>query len=200
MLEYLRRFSLAIPCLFTALSGGCNHRPNEGPAHAQTRPAAKVRPAELAKTEFAMVPGQTISATTPVGTIHVRADDWLERSYTWAGDTRSVTMWPRSERWYGSLGVYYPGPGRHWRDHDGITRGVVQEGQQHFESLEAAVAWLAKPQWMPHVYTSDGLVVAWTKVPAREQLNVDVWQVMVRGRKPSNLPGASGDVIEVKGP
>ena len=165
-----------------------------------TQPSAAPRPAELGKTEFALLPGQTVTATTPAGTIQVRADDWLKRSYTWEGATRSVIMWPRAERWYGSLGIYYPGPGRHWAEHNGITRGVVEEGQQHFDSVEAAVDWIRKRQWMPHAYRNDGLVVGWTKIPAREQLNVDVWQIMINGKKPTSLPGASDAAVQVSPP
>ena len=147
-----------------------------------------------------MVPGQTITATTPVGTIAIRADDWLKRSYTWEGATRSVVMRPRTRRWYGSLGVYYPGSGRHWKEHKGITRGVLQEGQQRFESVEQAVDWIDKWVWMPRVYTHDGLVVGWAKVPEREQLNVDVWQILVNGQKPSTMPGATDSAIRVSPP
>jgi hypothetical protein len=182
----------------------CGDKLNQAatPADAATQPSAAIRPAELAKTEFAMVPGQTITATTSVGTIQIRADDWLRRSYTWEGATRSVKMWPRDERWYGSLGVYYPGPGRHWEEHHGVTRGCVEEGQQHFHSVKAAMAWLSKPaqNWMPYVYRNDGLMVGWTKVLEREQLNVDVWQILINGKKPTSLPGATDAAIRVSTP
>ena len=182
-----------------ALSWGCTDN-RQAPApvgSATTQPTVVPRPAKLAKTEFAMRPGETITATTPSGTIQVRADDWLRRSYTWDGATRSAVMWPRHERWYGSLGVYYPGPGRHWKEHHGITRGVLQEGQHHFDSVEAAMEWIGKQTWMPAVYRNDGLMVAWGKVPDREQLNVDVWQIMVNGEKPTTLPGATDSAIRV---
>ena len=80
------------------------------------------------KNEIVMSPGMTITATTPTGAITVTAGRGLKRSYTWEGATRSVEMWPRGERWYGSLGLYYPGPGNHWEAHNGITRGGLQEG------------------------------------------------------------------------
>ena len=41
---------------------------------------------------------------------------------------------------------------------------------------------------MPPVYTRDGLVW-WKTVPGRQQVNVNVWQIMVNGQKPANLPG-----------
>lgn len=167
---------------------------------ATTTSALQPRPAELSRTEFAMSPGETVTATTPSGTIAIRADGWLKRSYTWDGATRTLAMWPRDERWYGSLGAYFPGPGRHWEPHNGITRAVVDEGQQHFGSAHDAVEWIhryEKLALIPYAYTPEGLVVGWKTVPAREQLNVDVWQILVNGQKPKNLPGASSEAIRV---
>lgn len=182
---------------------GCAEKPygRASAPDSTTHPLVATRPVELAQIEFAMAPGQTIMAATPVGTIEIHADDWLRRSYTWEGATRSVETWPRAERWYGSLGVYYPGPGSHWEEHHGITRGVVQEGQQHFDSVKAAMAWISEhQQWMPNVYRNDGLMVGWSKTPEREQLNVDVWQIIVNGKKPTNLPGATDAAIRILPP
>jgi hypothetical protein len=109
-------------------------------------------------------------------------------------------MWPREERWYGSLGLCYPGPGHHWKEHNGITRGVVEEGQQHFDSVEAAMEWIAQRTWMPFVYRNDGLMVGWGKVPGRYQLDVEVWQLMINGEKPASLPGATDEAIKVSPP
>jgi hypothetical protein len=105
-----------------------------------------------AKCEVVMSPGMKITATTNVGTITVTAGKGLKRSYTWEGAMRSVEMWPREERWYGSLGLYFPGPGDHWQNHKGITRGVVEEGQQRFETTDEARKWLAGRTYMAYVY------------------------------------------------
>ena len=147
------------------------------------------------KNEIAMSPGMKITATTPNGVIAVSAGNGLSRSYTWQGATRSVTMLPRAERWYGSLGLYYPGPGLHWLPHKGIARGVLEEGQQHFKTVAEALKWIRSRTWMPYVYTSSGLVVGWKRVPARMQLNVEVWQIYINGRKTSNLPGSQNSRI-----
>jgi Ankyrin repeats (3 copies)/Ankyrin repeat len=149
------------------------------------------------KNETVMSPGMRIRVTTPVGAIEVTAVDELTRSYTWDGATRSVEMWPRAERWNGSLGLYYPGPGEHWNEHKGITRGVTEEGQQHFKSAEEAVAWIRKRSWMPYVYRDDGMMVGWSKTLPRRQLNVEVWQILVDGKKPGRLPGSENDKIVV---
>lgn len=161
---------------------------DDGPA-AQTAPPVR--------NEIVMTPGTRITATTSEGTISITAVDGLTRSYTWEGATRSVEMEPRRERWYGSLGLYFPGPGDHWVEHHGITRGVVEEGQQHFKSVDEAMAWLKDRSWMPFVYRDDGLVVGWGKVLPRRQLNVEVWQILVDGKKPDRLPGSRNGAIVV---
>jgi hypothetical protein len=126
------------------------------------------------RNEIVMTAGMSITATTLVGTITITTGKELKRSYTWEGATRSVEMWPRNQRWYGSLRLYFPGPGSHWEPHHGITRGVVEEGQKHFQSVDEAMKWLKDRSYMPLVYRSDRLVVGWAKVPEREQLNVEV--------------------------
>ncbi len=130
----------------------------------------------------------------------VTAGKGLKRSYTWEGETRSVEMWPRRERWYGSLGLYFPGPGNHWKPHNGIARGVVEEGQQHFKTVDEALKWIAEQKWWPLVYRSDGLLVGWGKNLSRQQLNVDVWQIVIDGKKPTKLPGSHDDKIIVDEP
>jgi hypothetical protein len=149
-------------------------------------------------TEVAMLDGTIIEATTPKGTIKIEAGPMRKRSYTWEGATRSVIMYPRNgERWYGSMGLYYPGPGNHWEEHNGISRGVVEEGQQHFKSVSEAMKWLKERAWMPFVYNNQGLVVGWDKVLDRQQLNVEVWQLMINGKIPKSLPGATDNKIKI---
>jgi hypothetical protein len=106
-------------------------------------------------------------------------------------------MWPRAERWYGSLGLYYPGPGDHWKEHNGITRGVVEEGQQHFKTVEESLKWVRSRTWQPYVYRDDGLMIGWSKTLPRRQLNVEVWQLYVDGKKPQRLPGSNNKKIIV---
>ncbi len=147
--------------------------------------------------EIVMIPGMKITAVTVDGPIAITCGTGLKRSYTFEGATRSVEMWPRDERWYGSLGLYYPGPGDHWRAHNGISRGVLEEGQQHFQSEQEALDWLARRKWMPYVYTADGLVVGWSKTLPRRQLNVEVWQIYINGHKPKGLQGSEDDKISL---
>lgn len=134
--------------------------------------------------EVVMPPNATITAKTDSGTITIKSGRGLKRYYTWDGATRSVVMWPRPERWFGSFGIYYPGPGSHWLPVNGISRGVLQEGQQNFDTIEKAETWLKK-DCQHCVYNDSGLVVSFFKSPGREQINVDVWQIHIGGKTPS---------------
>lgn len=147
------------------------------------------------QSEIVMPPCSIIIAKNSWCTLTIIAGKGLKRSYSWEGDTRSVTMIPRKERWYGSLGLYYPGPGNHWQEHEGITRGVLEEGQQHFKSIGEAIKWLNRHQ--PIVYRDDGLAVSFFKNPERHQLNVRVFQIYINGEKPSRIPGSKNADIKI---
>ena len=109
-------------------------------------------------------------------------------------------MWPRDKRWFGSLGIYYPGPGFHWKEHNGIARCVVNEGQQTFGTEEDALKWISDQKTQTWVWRNDGLLIGWSKKLPRKQLNVDVWQVLIDGRKPTRFAGAQDDKIVVDRP
>ena len=144
-----------------------------------------------AGTEVVMAPGSSITAETATGTITITAGKGLLRSYTWEGATRSVEMGARKVRWYGSLGLAFPGPGDHWKEHNGITRGVLEEGQMRFASLAAAMKWINdRSKGTPLVYRNDGLLIAFGKNLPRKQLNVEVWQIYINGQKPTTLAGS----------
>jgi len=148
---------------------------------------------DFTMTELVMSRGMRIKAVTPTGTISIDADQGFGRSYTWDLGTRFVVMDPRAKRWFGSLGLYYPGPGDHWEDHNGITRGVLEEGQRHFSSTDEAIAWLRYNN-QSNLWTDDGLVVSFSKLG---QLSVDIWQIYINGKKPSVLPGSQNGKIVV---
>jgi hypothetical protein len=118
--------------------------------------------------ELVMSEGETIKATTQMGEITIVAGKGLKRTYMWDGCKQSITMWARKERWYGSLGAYYPAPSYlHWFACNGISRCVVDEGIQHFNNEKALYKWISDIKWMELVYTSDGLLVCWQKSPQR---------------------------------
>lgn len=149
--------------------------------------------------ETVMTEGMKITARTSLGTIEIGAGRGFERTYTWNGCTRSLTMDPREERWYGSYGIYYPGMGNHWKDCNGITRAVVEEGQQQLENVEQALDFIDTRTTLGTVavYTNDGLVVVWGLTPERSQLDAEVWQIFINGNKPTQLAGAQDDAITI---
>jgi hypothetical protein len=149
-------------------------------------------------TELVLKPGDILTANTASGKMQIQALGQLERRYTWDGASRSVSLWPREKRWYGSLGAYYPGEGEHWKDNNGITRGVLDEGRQDFPSQSEALSWLYSEENEGIVYRDDGLAVNWGKTLSRHQLNVDVWQILIAGKKPKFLPGSHNDSIVLK--
>jgi hypothetical protein len=151
-----------------------------------------------AANEIVMSPSSVITEVSPLGTISITAGRGLKRCYTWEGATRCVEMEPRDQRWYGSLGLYFPGPGDHWEEHNGITRGVTEEGQQHFETMNEALNWLKSQEYPSLIYRNDGLAVGWGKVLPRRQLDVSVWQIYIDGSKPTQMPGAQDDRIAVR--
>jgi len=154
-------------------------------------------PVVPSENEIVMPEGMKITAINQHGTMIITAGKGLERSYTWAGDTRSVIMWPRKERWGGSYGIYYPGPGNHWKEHDGITRAVVEEGQLNFKSQEDFLCYISKYREKgSYVYNDNGLFVGWVKSSgAGGTLSVRVWQFFINGIKPKKLPGSQNDKI-----
>jgi hypothetical protein len=168
---------------------------------AQTRNSDSKRvrtPGKRVAPEVAMVPGMRIEATNRVGTIIITAIDDFTRSYTWEGSTRSEELGARLKRWNGSLGLVGTGAGNHWDEHNGITRGVLEEGQQHFASVERALQWVrSRNETLDYVYRGDGLVVGWGKNLSRNQLNVEVWQLMINGMKPTGLSGSCNDKVKV---
>ncbi len=155
-------------------------------------------PAMPEAVETVMTPGMSITASNMHGQITVAAGEGFERFYTWDGATRSAKLAPRRARWYGSLGIYTPGAESPWKSNGGITRGVLEEGVLWFKTEDDALAWINENQSGGHcVYSDDGLMVVWGKMPARKQLNVDVWRIMIAGSKPTSLAGSHNEQIAV---
>jgi hypothetical protein len=145
--------------------------------------------------ELVMTEGMVIEATNPNGTIAIDAGKGLSRTYKWKDNSTTVNLYPRCERWYGSMGAYTPGRG-------GKIFALTEEGQQHFCCSEEVYEYL---KWQmedyQYVYTSDGLVVGWYEnlgpTGSEIALHAEVWQVYIDGRKPVNLEGASDAKIRV---
>ena len=146
-----------------------------------------------------MTSGMEITVGTSSEKISIKAGEGLQRIYKFDGCERELIMWPRTEEWYGKWGAYYPGPGLHWKDCNGIGRAVVEESTMHFTDEKDAVNYIKETYkaWNL-VYSNDGLVVAWWKVPERHQLAIDVIQILIgENKKPTILPGANDSGISV---
>ena len=131
------------------------------------------------------------------GALTIRAGKGFIRYYTCDGETRWVELWPRDHRWRnGSFGAYYPGVGSHWRSNHGITRGTLEEGLMHFDTLEQAQDWLASKPYA--VYNNEGLVVDFSKTSSGGgTLAVAVWQILIQGQHPTVLKNSHENLIRV---
>lgn len=164
----------------------------------------KNTPVEVIENEIVMHSGMSITATNKIGKLTVTAGKGFERNYTWEGETRSVVMIPRKKRWYGRFGIYFPGTGNHWKTHNQITRGVLEEAVIDFDTIENAMAFIQHPsRKSTTVYRDDGLVVTWIKniKPSGgpgSTLHVDVWQVLIKGEKPIELPQSDNSSIQIE--
>lgn len=149
--------------------------------------------------EIILTPGMSIAAKNIHGNLLIQAGDNYHRSFTWEGETRSVDMLPRTERWNGSSGLYYPGRGNHWKEHDGITRAVIDEGILNFESLAGILEYIGRYEDRNSLaYNDEGFFVYWDKSPgAGGTLNVQLWQFLINGAKPNGIPGSDNTKITI---
>lgn len=144
-----------------------------------------------AGTEVVMTPDSTITAETSTGTITITAGKGLLRSYTWEGATRFIEMQVSSEE-TGFRGISFPGTHNPpWRTHNGINGGDLKEGQMRFKTVASAMKRIKElSKSLPLVYRNDGLLVGFGKNLPRKNLNVEVWQIYINGKKPKVLAGS----------
>ncbi|MBK8207782.1 MAG: hypothetical protein IPK87_13490 [Planctomycetes bacterium] len=136
--------------------------------------------------------GDVLTFQNKHGTMSIAADSNRKRTYTWDGASRSVFMRSRTKPWQGALGLYWPGPGDHWEEHEGVTRGVLNEERRDFASEADFRTWIKQQQeWYDAQYTPDGTVGGWSINLSRNQLNVELWQITIGGERPNELAGGS---------
>lgn len=139
--------------------------------------------------ETVLSPGQSVEATNKYGTVRLSYVSPVKRKYEWDGKSRIVKMIVRDEPFQGKLGLYEPADS--WVFLSTKTRLVVQEAVRHFDNEEQIKAALIEGSAvMDWVYTNDGLVIGFGRSPARRQINIDLFQFLLRGQKPSTLAGA----------
>jgi hypothetical protein len=150
--------------------------------------------------EVVMSPGMRIEGTNLNGTVLVTAGDGTLRSYKGDGWETSIRLISRPTRWNDSLGLFDPAGSS-----SPFGRLIVQEGRLHFSSVDDAMRWLyvgsldTKP-----VFTNNGLVFSYAIARPRESWQgavrtVEIWQLYINGKRPTNLPGADDHAIKVIG-
>lgn len=145
--------------------------------------------------EAVLSPGQSIEATNKFGTIRVSYVSPIKRKYEWDGESRIIEMIARRQPFQGKLGLYDPADS--W-GFSSKARLVVEESVLHFDNEEEMTAALIEGSAvMDWVYTNDGLVIGFGKTPTRRQINVDLFQFLLRGEKPSALAGARPNNIRL---
>ena len=76
-----------------------------------------------------------------------------------------------------------------------MYRAVVVEEQMPVESEQEFLEYARLYKGMHFVYRNDGLVVGWIK--SGGEMAINVYQVLVRGSKPTELEGADDESIIV---
>lgn len=152
--------------------------------------------------ELVLAEGTQLIAKSTLGEVRIVAGLGTRRIYIWddGACVREANLWRREARWYGSYGLYFPGPGNHWAVCNGIRRGVLEEGQLHFATPDKAQDWVDQEKAScvsgagavcDLIYSADGLLLRFGKTEPRSQLDVTLFQLFVDGSKPQGLEGAS---------
>lgn len=176
LLQLLFKIVRSALCFFSLMFASCN----------KPRESISVR-------ETVLREGQIVEATNNNGTVKIAYVDSVTRKYVWDGHERVVKLIPRQEPFQGKLGIYEPAdawliPIR--------TRLVVEEAIRSFDSEEQIkTALIESRDYLDWVYTDEGLVVGFGRTSSRRQVNIDLWQFLLRGQKPSHLPGATPERI-----
>lgn len=145
------------------------------------RPLVSSTPRSDVPNEIVLSNSETISVKSNWGDIEIAYISKYKRKYTWDGQSTVVDLIPRDERWYGSLGLYHP---QVRPPHKGVVHMVVEEGQQHFETIDDALIWLKMHGRKP-IYNDDGLVITVDFKGENSDkifVGIDLWQIYVGGK------------------
>jgi hypothetical protein len=151
----------------------------------------------------ALPPRAMIQARTRVGKITIDLGAGLLRTIRWNRLKREIELSPWCFEDNGHRSSCFIGhqrwTGYCWQRADGFTRRSYREGVQDFGSQESALAWIRerKNEGMPLVYTSKGLVAGWYKDQPFEAIYVDLYQLTIQGKIPTDLPGSEDRKITV---
>jgi hypothetical protein len=153
--------------------------------------------------ETVLGPGMSLLASNKAGAVRITYVDPITRRYEWDNSIRVIHLIPRVDRFSyegqigdGILGLYDPADTWFFSFR---PRLVVQEAERHFATAKQAQQFLTQSRdFMDWVYTNDGLVVGFSKITGRgNQVNIDVWQLLINGSKPEMLEGAKPESIKI---
>lgn len=124
------------------------------------------------------------------------------RTITFNGESETVKMKERKYRWYGLLGLINDEPSK-WKNHKLISRANIEEAQINYENTDEFVKWRNKYfDKNTEVYRDDGLSIRWfvsmNPNDHKGVLDLGIYQIMISGKKPNELPGSSNTSIIVK--
>jgi hypothetical protein len=140
--------------------------------------------------------GQSLVATNKNGSVRITYLSSLKRKYAWNGNTRIVKLIPMQPITPNVTGLYEPAD--FWGINPFLIRLVAVEATHEFESMDQIYRFLRQSSLiMDWVYTNEGLVVGFGKCPARQQIDIYVWQLLLNGKKPSGLKGANPKAIQL---
>jgi hypothetical protein len=103
----------------------------------------------------------------------------------------------RVRRFRSMLGVYSAGS-RNMFSFRRSSRVVYVEAEIHVESNEAALLKLKEGANVMHwVWNSQGFVVGYSRTPGRNQINVSVHRIYIKGIPARNLQGHDDSSVEI---
>jgi hypothetical protein len=150
-------------------------------------------------TESVIPVGATVTALTGNGRILISATATTGRTYRWGRSGRLRYARPAEKPVVRLLRSI------HCVRADAWTGMVLERNphgvSDHFVDERSALRWLTAGAESREqlVWSSTGLSVAFQEIPSRGQLDVDVRQVCIRGKKPKHLSGAHDRNISITG-
>jgi hypothetical protein len=147
--------------------------------------------------------GQSVQVTNKNGTVKISYISPTKRNYEWDGQSRIIKMIPGEEDVTDPLGSVHPSYAGMYNPADVWivsfkVRLVVSEGTMNFKHENELYKFLDQGSAiMDWVYTSDGLAVGFARSPGRQQINFYLYQLLLNGKKPTNLKGANPNKIRL---
>jgi len=136
--------------------------------------------------------------------ICIEAKDNNIRVISLGGESETVKMEERLNRWYGLLGLINSEPAK-WKNHKFVSRANIEEAQINYDNIGGFINW--RNNYFDKntgVYRDDGLSIRWSVAinpnsnDHKGVLGLGIYQIMINGQKPNKLPGSNNASIIVK--